>query len=191
MRQQHKWTCLLATLLVACASALAQVAGDAETLVRSVSNDLLESIKSDRQFQSGELVRLKALVDRLVMPHVDMERLTSLAMGPSWKEATATQRERLQQEFKLLLVRSYAGALSQVSSGQTVETRPARGSAADDEQVVSTVVKGQGEPIPIQYRLHRAGSGWKITTSASPASGSPRTIATASPRRSPRPASTG
>lgn len=153
---------ILGAALLAGSAAQAQESQTPFALVRSVSNDLLVSIKTDKAFQSGNLDRLKELVDEQVMSHVDMTRLTSMAMGRYWRQASPAQQEQLRVEFKTLLVRSYAGVLAQVSSNQTIDIRPLRLNADGPEVVVSTFVRGQGEPIPIDYRLYRSGAEWKI-----------------------------
>ena len=132
-----------------------------------------------------------ALVDQKVMPYVNFQRMTSSAVGRYWRQATPDQQKRLQDEFKLLLVRTYSGALSQVSQEQTVELKPMRSQPTDNEVVVRTEIRGKGDPIQLDYRLEqgRRRRG-RSTTSTCSASGWSRTIATASPRRSAPTAST-
>jgi phospholipid transport system substrate-binding protein len=103
-----------------------------------------------------------ALVDQKVFPYVNFQRMTASAVGRYWKQATPEQQKRLQDEFKLLLVRTYSGALSQVSPEQTVEIKPMRGSASDAEVVVKTEIRGKGDPIQLDYRLEKDGANWKI-----------------------------
>jgi ABC-type transporter MlaC component len=84
--------------------------------------------------------------------------------GPAWRQATPEQQKRLQEEFKILLVRIYAGALAQVSD-QTILIKPLRAAPGDKELVVRTEVRGRGDPIQLDYRLEKTpgeGSGWKI-----------------------------
>ena len=140
-------------------SAHAQTAPDA--LVKQVSNEVIDSIKSDKAIQAGDINKLQSLVDAKVMPHVNFERMTSAAVGRYWRQATPEQQKRLQDEFKTLLVRTYAGALTQVRD-QTVELKPMRSQPGDKEVVVRTEVRGRGEPIQLDYRLEKANSDWKI-----------------------------
>jgi phospholipid transport system substrate-binding protein len=104
------------------------------------------------------------IVDSLIMPNVNFVRMTASAVGPGWRRATPEQKQKLQQAFKTLLIRTYAGALKQVGD-QTVEMRPFRGNPSDPEVVVQTRVRGKGDPVQLDYRLERTpgqGGGWKI-----------------------------
>jgi phospholipid transport system substrate-binding protein len=105
--------------------------------------------------------RIIALVDSKVMPNVDFRSMTESAVGRSWKGATPEQQKRLQDEFKVLLVRSYAGALTQVRD-QTVQVRRMRGDVGAGDVEVQTLVKGKGEPVQLDYRLHKVADAWKI-----------------------------
>jgi phospholipid transport system substrate-binding protein len=145
--------------LVLAAPALAESAPEA--LVRKISDEVIDAVKADKAIQAGDVGRIQALVDSKVMPHVNFLRMTSSAMGRYWRTATPEQQKRLQEEFKTLLVRTYAGALTQVKD-QTVQLKPFRGSAGDAEVVVRTEVKGSGDPIQLDYRLEKDGDAWKI-----------------------------
>ncbi len=114
-----------------------------------------------RRIQGGDTQKVMALVDAKVMPHVNFERMTASAVGRYWRQASPEQQKRLQDEFKILLVRTYSGALSQVKD-QTVEVKPMRSKPGDNEVTVRTEVVGSGDPIQLDYRLEKAGDGWKI-----------------------------
>lgn len=136
----------------------------ADAMINRLSTDVLNSIKADTNIKAGDLSRIIALVDSQIMPNVNFKRMTASAVGPSWRKATPEQRQRLQEEFKILLVRTYAGALAQVSD-QVVVVKPMRASPEDKEVVVRTEVKGRGDPIQLDYRLEKTpgeGAGWKI-----------------------------
>ena len=152
---------ILSGVVIAFASvvAVAQTAPDA--LIRQVSTEVIETIKADKSLQSGDVSKIVTLVDTKVMPHVNFQRMTASAVGRNWRNATPEQQKRLQEEFKTLLVRTYAGALTQVKD-QTVQLRPMRAAAEDTEVVVRTEVKGKGEPIQLDYRLENTEGGWKI-----------------------------
>jgi phospholipid transport system substrate-binding protein len=148
-----------AALVAASLAAGAQTAPDA--LIQQLSTEVIDTVKSDKAIQGGDVSKIVALVDSKVMPHVNFEKMTARAVGQPWRSATPEQKARLQAEFKTLLVRTYAGALTQVKD-QNVALKPFRGNPADDEVVVRSEVKGKGEPIQLDYRLEKAGDGWKI-----------------------------
>ncbi len=136
----------------------------ADAMIQRLSTDLLNTIKTDKSLQSGNVARIVTLVDSKIMPNVNFHRMTASAVGPNWRKATPEQQKRLQEEFKILLVRTYAGALSQVND-QVVEMKPLRASPEDKEVVVRSEVKGRGDPIQLDYRLEKTpgdGAGWKI-----------------------------
>ena len=145
--------------LLSTAPVWAQTSADA--LVRQISVDVLDTAKSDKAVQAGDLSRIQALVESKVMPHVNFEVITRSAVGPQWRGATPEQRTRLQAEFKTLLIRVYSGALTQLRD-QTVEitkTLPVTGST---QVVVQSEVRGKGEPIKLDYRLDKQADAWKI-----------------------------
>jgi phospholipid transport system substrate-binding protein len=132
-----------------------------DALIRQVSTEVLEALKADKSIKSGDLQKIIALVDTKVMPHVDFQRMTAAAVGRYWRQATPEQQKRLQDEFKILLVRTYSGALTQVKD-QTVQLKPMRAGPDDTEVVVKTEIRGQGDPIQLDYRLEKVGGAWKI-----------------------------
>ena len=159
---------LFAGLILSASSLLAlPVSASEETadaLIKRLSTDVLDSIKADKSIQSGDVSRIVALVDSKIMPNVNFPRMTASAVGPAWRQATPEQQKRLQDEFKILLVRTYAGALTQVSD-QVIVVKPLRAAAEDKEVVVRSEVKGRGDPIQLDYKLEKTpgeGAGWKI-----------------------------
>jgi len=132
-----------------------------DQLIRRLSAEMLDTIKTDKEVQSGDVRKIVALVDGKVMPHVNFTRMTASAVGRAWRQATPEQQKRLQDEFKTLLVRTYAGALSQVKD-QSVAVKPLRGNPADAEVIVRTEVIGRGDPIQLDYRLEKTANGWRI-----------------------------
>jgi phospholipid transport system substrate-binding protein len=132
--------------------------------IKRLSTDVLDTIKNDKSLQSGNLPKVIALVDSKIMPNVDFQRMTASAAGPAWRKATPEQQKSLQEEFKILLVRTYAGALSQVSDKE-VFLKPLRASPDDKEVVVRTEIRGRGDPVQLDYRVQKTpgqGAGWKI-----------------------------
>lgn len=142
-------------------SAWAADASAPDLLIRQLSLETIEAVKSDKAIQAGDLQRIISLVDTKVMPHVNFQRMTSSAVGRFWRQASPEQQQRLQAEFKTLLVRTYAGALAQVRD-QSVALKPLRAAADDTEVVVRTEVRGKGDPIQLDYRLEKSGAIWKI-----------------------------
>ena len=132
-----------------------------EALIRQVSTEVIDTVKADKAIQAGDVSRIMQLVDTKVMPNVNFQRMTASAVGRFWRTATPEQQKRLQDEFKLLLVRTYSGALTQVKD-QTVALKPMRSQPGDTEVVVRTEVRGKGEPIQLDYRLESTPTGWKI-----------------------------
>ncbi|MFS4548936.1 phospholipid-binding protein MlaC [Comamonas resistens] len=130
-------------------------------LVKRVSSDVLETIKKDASLRNGDTGKINALVNDKVMPYVDFRRMTSAAVGPGWRQATPDQRQRLQDEFKALLIRTYSGALSQVGD-QTITVKPLRMAAGDTDVLVRTQVNGRGDPVQLDFRLEKQAGGWKI-----------------------------
>ena len=150
-----------ATFTLAVASPV-QAQTSADALVRQISVDVIDAAKADKAIQAGDIGRISGLVETKVMPHVNFEVVTRSAVGPKWREASPEQRAKLQAEFKTLLVRVYAGALSQVRD-QTVEVTKTLPVSGSSQVVVQTEVRGKGEPIKLDYRLDKTGEApWRI-----------------------------
>jgi len=133
-----------------------------EALVRDLSNEVLATIKADKALASGDVNRVQKLIDEKILPYVDFQKMTQLAVGRGWRQATPEQRAALTREFRTLLVRTYSGALSQVTDHQ-VQLRPFRAQPADTDVLVRTsVVATRGDPIQLDYRLEKTDAGWKI-----------------------------
>jgi phospholipid transport system substrate-binding protein len=144
------------------AGSLVHAADEApDALIKRTSNEVLDIIKSDKAIQAGDISKIISLVDSKVMPHVNFTRMTASTVGRNWRQATPEQQKRLQEEFKILLVRTYSGALSQVKD-QTVNVKALRAAPADTEVVVRTEVIGRSEPIQLDYRMEKTPNGWKI-----------------------------
>lgn len=133
-----------------------------DALVKRLSEDILATAKNDKQIQAGSQTRIQQVVDEKIIPHVDFQRTTALAVGRSWRQATPEQKAQLTEEFKKLLTFTYTGAISQVTN-QKFEYLPFRAAADDKDVVVNTrVVQPRGEPVQLSYRLIKSDSGWKI-----------------------------
>ena len=162
---RRNWTRLVATafgLSLNLTLSLARASEEApDEMIRRMSMDVLRTIKADKDVQSGDVRKIINFVDTMIMPKVNFLRMTASAVGRSWRQATPEQQKRLQEEFKNLLVRTYAGALSQVQD-QTINVKPLRAQAGDTEVIVRTEILGRGEPIQLDYRMEKTAGGWKI-----------------------------
>ena len=144
-------------------SAFAAPANEApDVLVKRISAEVIDSVKSDKDIQAGNRQKVAQLVDAKILPYVDSQRMTSLAAGRFWKDATPEQQKAVSREFRNLLISTYSGALSTIKD-ETVEFKPMRADPADNEvEVRSQVNMARGEPISLYYRLAKSPSGWKI-----------------------------
>jgi phospholipid transport system substrate-binding protein len=156
---------ILATALV-CVSlsvplaAFAQETPDA--LVRRTTDEVLAIIKSDKDLQSGNSRKIVELAEQKVLPHFDFTRMTRLAVGRNWTQASDAQKEALTKEFRTLLVRTYSTSLSQYRD-QKIEVKPLKMNAQDKEATVRTAVIQQGgPPIPIDYAMEKTDKGWMV-----------------------------
>ncbi|MFM7331196.1 MAG: phospholipid-binding protein MlaC [Brachymonas sp.] len=148
-------------MLLASTLSFAQSAESPDAFIRRLSVDVLDTIKADKGLQGGDVSKISALVDSKIMPNVNFQRMTASAVGRSWRTATPEQQKRLEAEFKTLLTRTYSGALAEVKD-QTIAMRPLRMAEGDTEVTVRTEIRGRGDPIALDYRVEKAGNGWKI-----------------------------
>ena len=150
---------LLVALAFAAVPAFAQESPDA--LVKRVSQEVLQIIRTDPKVQAGDQARIRELVEVKLAPYFDMDRMTALAMGRNYRQATPEQKKRLADEFKSLLVRTYSGALNQYRD-QTLDYKPLRAEAnATDVTVRTEVVRPGQPPVQIDYSMEKTPSGWK------------------------------
>lgn len=150
----------LAALVAAPVLAAALEAPDA--LVRRTTDEVLAIIKADKELQNGNIRKVVELAEQKVLPHFDFSRMTRLAVGRNWPQASDAQKEALTREFRTLLVRTYSTSLSQYRN-QTIEVKPLKVAPQDTDAVVRTAVLQQGgPPIPIDYSMEKADTGWKV-----------------------------
>lgn len=151
-------------LILACLFSFAAVAAEApDALVKRVSGEVLEIVRADADIRNGNIHKIVELVDTKVLPHFNFQRMTALAVGRDWRAASPAQKARLAEEFKMLLVRTYANALNGYSN-QRIVFRPMRMRDGDTEVLVrSEVVQPGAQPVQIDYWLERADNGqWKV-----------------------------
>ena len=156
---------LLAITAATLAAPMAYAEDEApDAMIKRLLSDVLETIKTDKAMRGGDVARVVALVDSRIMPHVNFQRMTALVVGPVWRQTTPEQQKRLQEEFKILLVRAYAGTLAQLKE-QTISMKPLKAAVEDKEVLVRAEIKGGGETIQLDYRLEKGtgqGAGWRI-----------------------------
>ena len=153
-------------LLATCGALLVGVARAQEAtpdvLVKTVTLEVVDLIAKDKEIRDGSRAKLIQLIDAKVLPHFDFAAMTMLTAGQSWNKASAEQKERLTGEFKTLLVRTYASALSSYSE-QKLEFRPMRAKPTDTEVTVNVRVLQPGaQPVPIDYSMQKTAAGWKV-----------------------------
>jgi len=130
-------------------------------LIKYIVDDVMTSVKADKEIQAGNIPKIVTLVDQKIIPYTDMQKTTQMAMGRNWSKATPEQQKAITTEFKALLVRTYSGAISQIRD-QTVIYKPFRAAAEDTEVIVRTQVINKGDPIQLEYRLMKVNNGWKV-----------------------------
>jgi phospholipid transport system substrate-binding protein len=142
-------------------AAMAQKAPD--ELVRSVADDVLKIMRQDRELRAGSQSKMAELIEEKIAPHFDFERMTRLAVGKSWRQATPEQQKSLVHEFRNLLVRSYSAAYTAYRE-LTVEVRPLKLQPGDDDVQVRTQIKlpGDAPPVSVDYSMYKSSASWKV-----------------------------
>jgi phospholipid transport system substrate-binding protein len=148
--------------LLFCFAPLAHAQQAPDELVKSVTKEVIDILKADKDIQAGNPRKAAALIYEKVLPHFNFMRMTSLAMGQNWRKATPEQQKTLVEEFKTLLVRTYSTALTSYRN-QTFDYKPLRMQPGDSEVTVRADVKQPGtEPIAIEYEMEKSDSSWKV-----------------------------
>jgi len=141
-------------------TARAQEAPD--VLVKNVTLEVVDIIAKDKEIKSGNRAKLIKVIDAKVLPHFNFSAMTALALGQNWNKATPEQKKRLTEEFRTLLVRTYASALAAYSE-QKLEFRPLRAKPTDTDVTVQVrVLQAGAQPVPIDYAMEKTASGWKV-----------------------------
>jgi phospholipid transport system substrate-binding protein len=152
-------TLIMLPLALSADLALAQEAPDA--LVKRVAEDVLTTIRSDKDLQAGNQAKVKQLIETKLAPHFDFARMTALAVGRNWRNANPEQQQQLTDQFRTLLVRTYSGALTGYRDN-TMDYKPLRMNAGDTEVIVRTEVRRPGQaPVQIDYNMTKTPEGWK------------------------------
>ena len=133
-----------------------------DQLVQKITDEVLAAIKSDKELAAGDKQKAIKLAEEKVLPYIDFEQSTRLAVGRAWREATPEQKKRLVTEFRAMLVRTYSNAVS-VYQGQTLKVLPARGKQDPEDTVVRTqYIRAGGQPLPIEFHMRQTDKGWKV-----------------------------
>lgn len=148
------------------ARAAAPAAGAVDTrapdvLVKEISAQALAALRANPSVKSGDIARINRLIDELITPYADFSRTTAITVGRYWRDATPEQKIQLEREFRDLLILIYSGGLRNFGD-QAVQYRPFRPGPDEDEAVVRTFVLNRGEPVQVDYRMHKNPNGWKI-----------------------------
>jgi phospholipid transport system substrate-binding protein len=151
---------LCALVIVAFAARAQELAPD--VLVKNVTTEVVELITKDREVRAGGRARLIEVIESKVLPHFNFGSMTALAMGQNWNKATPEQKKLLVEQFKTLLVRTYASALAAYSE-QRFDFRPLRARPTDTDVTVNVrVIQPGAQPVPIDYSMEKTAAGWKV-----------------------------
>ena len=133
-----------------------------DALVKNVTLEVIELITKDKEIKAGSRAKVVAVIEQKVLPHFNFGAMTALAMGQNWSKANPEQKKRLTEEFKTLLVRTYASALAAYSE-QKFDFRPLRAKANDTDVTVNVRVLQPGaQPVTIDYSMEKTAQGWKV-----------------------------
>jgi phospholipid transport system substrate-binding protein len=160
----HMKSNFFATLAVVAATwAIGAFAQDApDDLVRRNTQDVLSAIKADKELAAGNQKKIEKLAEEKILPYFNFARMTQLAVGRNWRDASEAQKKALMDEFRTLLVRTYSTSLTQFRN-QTIEVKPLKLATADTEVVVKTqILQSGGQPIPIDYSMEKTAGNWKV-----------------------------
>ncbi len=168
MKQRQKWLgwCALISMCFALNGQAVAQSTDVSTpdgLIKSVTADVMKTVRSDPAMQQGNLNKITQLVDEKVLPYADLEKSTRLVIGPHWRRATETQRQQLVKQFKDLLFYTYSGAVAQIRD-QQIRVLPFKAPAEASDVVVKTEIvnQGQAQSMTLDYRLTKTAAGWKV-----------------------------
>lgn len=152
--------CFGAALMLVALGARAEMTAP-DVLIKNTAQEVLTIVKQDKDIRAGDKKKILALVDAKVLPNFDFERMTRLAVGKGWRNATPEQRKSLVTEFRNLLVRTYANAFTGYQD-QTLEVKPLTIPAGADEVTVkSNVIKPGAQPVEVDYEMEKTATGWK------------------------------
>lgn len=134
---------------------------DPQALIKGATQQVLDEVRN-KSIAPDDIPRIRDIVDRDILPYVDFRRTTQLAMGRHWRTATPAQQQQVEQQFQLLLIHLYSGALAQLRPDQQIDYQPMRNQPGDTDVVVRTLAQTSGKPVEIDYRLYKTAQGWRL-----------------------------
>jgi phospholipid transport system substrate-binding protein len=159
IRKTVVWLAALCLMLPALARA---EAGEAVQMVKEVTEEVLSTLREDKDIRAGNTERAASLIENKVAPHFDFQRMTRLAIGSAWQKATPEQRDTLVKEFRTLLVRTYANAMTNYRDQKVIFKQASASNANGEVTVHSQVVRPGSQPVPVDYSLIQAAGDWKV-----------------------------
>ena len=159
LRWAQGWALALGLAMMGAANAERIAPGQ---FIKDLGDTLMARVLADPELSAGNVGKIKALVDELVIPNMGFERMTASTVGPTWRQASPEQRSALQQEFKELLVRTYAGAVKHIA-GKALVVLPVRMAPGDTDVIVKAEIRSpSAEPVPLGYRMSATETSWII-----------------------------
>lgn len=132
-----------------------------QALIKSATQQVLDEVRQ-QAIKQGDTNRIITIVNKDILPYADFRRTTQLAMGRHWRTASQAQQQQVMDQFKMLLIRTYSGALAQLKPDQQIQYLPFRAGPEDTDVVVRTVAMNNGQPVQIDYRLYKTAQGWRV-----------------------------
>lgn len=153
-------TALITLAFVGTASAKENQAAD--QIISETTGKMLEALKQERELINQHPARVHELANQIIMPHVDFQRMSSWVLGKHWRRATAEQKQQFPAQFRSLILRTYATALSEYTD-ETISYLPLRATDNATDVTVRTIIeRSAGPSIPVAYRMHQTQQGWKV-----------------------------
>jgi phospholipid transport system substrate-binding protein len=134
-----------------------------DVLAKKVTDEVIGVLRADKDIQAGNTKKVLDLVESKILPHFNFARMTRLAVGAPWRQATPAQQQSLIHEFRTLLVNTYTSAFTQYRD-QVIEYRPFKMAPGDTEVVVRSLIKQKtgADPIDINYSMEKVDGAWKV-----------------------------
>lgn len=143
------------------ASAHASNLSEPQQVIENTSNEIKTILKRDRQLLESDPSYVYKMVDEVLIPHVDLDRVSALVLGKNWRKATDTQKAEFKYEFKRMLVRTYATAFNELNDWTMTYLASSQGNKPGDVLIRTKVIR-EGPPVAVDYRMRDKGQGWKV-----------------------------